>query len=745
MRALLFRKIVVEGVNYYQLFDYVTDFTADEEYGDYSSRATHDYFYFDQDSDVVIPDASLLNIYCDSDDNTLKVVDNSDLYDEISRKFNDKFHYFDDDIKVDYIIDSVCDKVQFQNAAVANLVEQIYLNKAIVESELPEEIKMGQKNNILFYGNVGSGKNTVINALKEEIDIPYADVKLSTDVDETLEKIMNQLIENSNSDEEASHGVVFIRDNFNDLIYELGEEAYDCINFITTQGVTEYNGHVIDFRTVTFVVLKNEYYNTKDSDMLEFECAANCTCRIKTRDYSPADKYEILFGENGRLYQYEKFLKAKGKKLIVDEMSLRNIITLCSTVDPNMIFLNGLIDAIIKLSITNGVKDVRIDDKTVEMVMEQLLPALSTHPAVKANSTIRKEEKNDEEDFWFEKKVDAIVDEVKKYVVGQDEAVRLIVHQLVKNIHWANKKDVENPKDYIKNILIRGNPGTGKTFITGLILKNLGVPYYVADATEYTEAGYVGKDVDDMLVGLYHAAGDNLAKAQTGIIDIDEIDKIARKGGVGRDVGGSGVQEALYKFAEGTTIRINVGTRMNEQPIYFDTSRLTVICSGAFEGIEKLRDERVGKKKVGFGNQDVKKSDAAIADVDYINYGMNSQFMRRVKQVIELKDVSKEQFIDIMKTSKSSALRVEQETLREQGIEVEYTEDFYSALADKALLMKQGVTGIEKALLKVFQSINIQDIRSSKIKKIILSADVIKDPDKVVLIERDKVKSIGIK
>lgn len=734
MRALLFRRIVVDGVNYYQLYDNVDDFKVDSLFGEYFNRDTHDFFYIDKDSGIEVPDESLLNIYCDDTKNDgLKVIDD-ELYDKVSKAFNDVYHYFGKEKKIDDIIDNISEKVIFQDNAVGGLVEQLFINQDIVNSDLPIDMKMSQKSNILLCGKVGTGKKSIIDALIDQIDIPYVDIRLRPDPASTLEDIIEGLLSKSKDGKDASRGIVFIRDNYRDLMDafddKTGAKIYSYINSITSQEVVDYDGEEIDFRTVTFVVLYDEYYDTKEEDIHRFENFANCPVRITTHDLTVGEKYTILNSPSGRLGQYYNFLKSQDKTLNVKVSSLIELIYLCGKIDPNMNLINSVIDGIIKMNIVNNVKNVYIDEKTVEAfapMLEQSIKSIE-------NKTV-------DDEYWFEKKVDKIVKEVTKDVVGQDKAVRMITHQLVKNLRWANKNDVEDPKKYIKNILIRGNTGTGKTFIASKILKLLDVPYFVADATEYTEAGYVGKDVEDMLVDLYHAAGDDLEKAERGVLVIDEVDKRASHGGASHDVSGSGVQEALYKFAEGTVMRINIGTRVNEIPLYFDTSRLTIICSGAFEGIEGLRDERVGKKKAGFGNQEVSEEAAALMDVDYINYGMKSQFMRRVKQIVELKDVSKEQFIDIMKKSNSSALKIEKDTYEDQGIEIEYTDDFYAALADKALSMKQGVTGIEKALLKVFQSINIQDIKPSKVKKIILNGDVINDPSKVNLVERGKIKT----
>lgn len=738
MRALLFRRINVDGVNYYQIFGKDENFEVDPIFAEYHNRANHDFFYIDLDSGIEIPDETEYRIYCDNDSKKdgLKLVTDPIINDIVANKFNEIYHYFGTEKKIDDIIDIVSEKVLFQDRAISNLVNQIYLNQDIVTSDLPVELKANQKNNILFAGKVGSGKKTIIGEIEKELDIPYVDIKLGNEPKEALTAIVKGLLETSKGGKEASHGVVFIRDNYEDLIDAMGDKFYEFINFITSQGKVEYKGQVVDFRTVTFVVLYDIYNKTDIEEVSAFENIANCTCRICTRNLSNTDKLEILYSPNGRIYQYDKFLKSKGKKLDVDFDSLCEIIEACSKVDPNMLLLNAMIDGIFKMCLSDGICDVHIDQR----IVEDILPIISLQKPIERKETVK-----DDEEFWFEKKVDEIVNEVTKDVVGQDRAVRMIVHQLLKNLRWANKDDVDNPKQYIKNILIRGNTGTGKTFISSTILKHLGVPYVIADATEYTEAGYVGKDVEDMLVSLYYAAGGDLEKAERGILVIDEVDKRASHGGGGHDVSGSGVQEALYKFAEGTKIRINVGDRMNEKFIYFDTSRLTIICSGAFEGIEAIRDERVGRKKVGFGNQDVSAEDAALTDNDYIAYGMKSQFMRRVKQIVELTDVSKEQFIDIMKKSRCSALKVEKDTYEDQGIEIEYTDDFYDALAEKALTMKQGVTGIEKALLRVFQSINIQDIKPSQYKKIVLNGNVVNNPYDVILEERDTAKVKRIK
>ena len=729
MKALLFRKIVLDGVNYYQIFKEDDNFKLNPQIGSYSERLTKDYFYVEKDSDIKVPDESLFNIYCD-EGNELKVVDSFELYDKVSKAFNNIYHYFNGERKSQVeVLNGVKKTILAQDICVKALISQLYTNQDVVSSNLPIDLKEKQKNNILFSGMAGSGKKSIVEALEREIDIPYADVYVKPDIKETIEDIIKQLIDRSKDDKEASHGVVFIRDNFNDLSQVMGQSFFNMMKFLTSQGPINFHGNVIDFRTVTFVILLDEYLYPDEEEIRNFQAVTNCICRIKTKPLSVKDKYFILSSVNGRLNQYEKFLNEHGKKLIIDDLSLIAIISKCEEIDPFMNAVNTVIDWIFRIGIAGGIDDIYIDAQMVNKIIP-MIEGLSQESYEDTASDV--------EEFWFEKKIDEIVAKTKEYVLGQDENLRMLAHQYIENLRWANKDDVENPKDYIKNILIRGNTGTGKSFISRIMLPLLGVPYVIADATEYTEAGYIGKDVTDMLVDLYHAANDDLEKAERGVLAIDEVDKIAAKAGHGRDVNGQAVQEALYKIAEGTVVRINVGNRMNEIPVYFDTSRLTIVISGAFEGIENIRDERIGKRQAGFGCQDTTGKDTSITTEDYVSYGITAQFMRRVKNVIELNDISKEQLITIMKESKSSALKVTQDTARDEGIEIEYTDDFYEILAEKAMQMKQGVSGIEKVLIKVLKSINYYNIRASEVEKIVLNGEVINDPNKLIIVPRGK-------
>ena len=348
----------------------------------------------------------------------------------------------------------------------------------------------------------------------------------------------------------------------------------------------------------------------------------------------------------------------------------------------------------------------------------------------------------DEENRKVEPVLKNVYDKVLESVVGQDKSVKEILYNIIVNQKMANNSDLENPKQYIKNILLRGESGGGKTFIISTIARILDIPMFVADATSYTEAGYVGNDVTDMLVNLYHAANDDLEKAQKGILVIDEIDKKA--GSSNNEITRGAVLNSLLKIVEGSIIPINVGSSTYPEEIMFDTSRLTIIASGAFENIEKIRDQRVKKEStgaIGFSNsKEDKKIDTNITDKDYVEFGMIKQFMARFPVIVNLTKNTKESLKNIMLNSKASALKIETFKLNSLGLKVEFTDDFYDELAEMALSYDIGARGIDKALQYVLSKIHIEDIDSTMVDKIILNKECIIDPNKLVIIPKQKVK-----
>ena len=740
MHALLFRRLEIDGVNYYQLYGEEMEFTPDDTFANYENRYSKDAFYIDVDTFSDLPDLTLYDIYYDVD-GKISVLNDSSVFEKVFSIFCKKFNIAIRRIKsVQEIVDSVEKKILFQREAIGDLTNQIYLNQSIMASDLPVDLKLKLKNNILFHGVYGSGKKSIIESLEDELNIPFADVTISTNVKETLEDIIRQLLSRAHNDEEASHGIVFIRDNFLKLVEVFADNVYTAPLFFTEQGPISYGGRVIDFRTLTFVILLDERIDMplERTDIDSIMTMTDCTFKLSTRILTDDEKYEVLRSQNGRLTLYDKFLNKYGFKMVIEDESVKKLISECSKADPGMNLLNTIIDGLVKENLLFGVHDVYIDESSIL----PFLPAIDAFTDEYYERPVVSDTKKEEiHDLVFDEELEKVSKKVIEDVVGQDKQVKSVLYTILENRRMINKDNIDNPKQYMTNILIRGESGSGKTMIIEKIAKLLNIPTFIADSTQYTETGWAGESVSDMLVGLYNAAGCDLEAAQKGILFIDEVDKKATTDSHGGPSRGA-VLDNLLKSIEGAKVAINIGSKIQEEKIMFDTSRLTVICSGAFEGIEEYRDKRIGKRRAGFDREIKQEVDQGVTVDDYIAFGMNRQFMSRLPKVIELNKFTKESLIRVMKESNSSKLKIEKFKLEDRGIEVEYTEDFYDRLAEVALKKKTGARGIEQALSTVLESINIENIRSSDVSKIIFNKDVVDNPNNLILIEKSKQKKL---
>ena len=735
MKALLFRRMEIDGKNYYQLYKLDEDFKNDSTFADFNNRNSKEFFYLTEDEANSINEISIYNIYSEKD-NKLEEITSPSLFIKVFVEFKNKYHISIREIKsIEEIVNEVKKEIMFQDDTVYELVNQIYLNQQIMTSNLPRELKIKLKNNILFHGLYGSGKKTIVRILEKNLDIPYADVSMSSSIKDTFESIIEQLLERSNNSEEASNGIVFIHDNYAELSKVLEKDPFSIVNFMTSQGVISYGENKIDFQKLTFVVLFDEYYNLLDDDIdiSDIRTMTNCLYDVSTKILSDKEKFIILKSDKGRIAEYRKFLNSYGKDFHVSDSSLKKLITSCSKVDMGMNILNNIIDGIVKVSIINGVDDVYIDSKCVK----DFVPAFTRYEEKKDNDKIE-----NKKEAIINNELKDVFAKVTANVIGQDAAVKRIIYTILENRRMAKKENLDNPKQYIQNILLRGESGSGKTLILETIAKILNIPIFIEDATQYTEQGYYGASVSDMLVHLYHEAGDNLEEAEKGILVIDEGDKKAN-GNNDKDVSRGAVLDGLLKIVEGAVIPINIGTRPNESEVMFDTSRLTVICSGAFENLEKYRDKRVGKMNIGFANNNSNKIiDNEITDDDYVAFGMRKQFMARFPVIINLVKNTKESLIRIMKDSNLSALKIEKFKLEDKGIQVEFQEDFYEKLAEYALQMNIGARGIKKAFERVLTNIHIENIDEEEVQKIIFTGETINNPNSIILVPREKIKKL---
>ncbi len=790
MFGIVLRKLIIDGIEYYQSIDKFEGNRIDEKSvivseGIYEGMTLES--IDDANGSLVYVEISKEDyenvnieypIYFEQKD-TLEEIKDPFLLANIVSSFYKKYQDFP--IMPNYKIDDLIKKARNnikrnclgQDVAIKKILYKILNNNMAINSDIDKNSLDQLKSNILVMGPYGVGKTTIKNSLMTSLDpIPVVEISLTGDYSTDIKTIIRKLITSADGNMFLAVLGIVVYDNIN-----MDNSSYDENSDMVPKNVyIEELKRIMASTTITTIGEDNIMRNF-DMSRLTHLCFLDMPYTDSKKDgiyYTKVHSDDfMLFGIepdfldyfDGEIIYMQEMNSKLAKKILLDKIisPLNNIKMMYEKMDKKVTFTEDFVDHLIEvgLSFEMGfegiIKILKYLNQSSKLLEKNICFKKEDIDALKIGSMLYSDY-DKEENYYKEDnalKVDLInrtingltvkdtVNLIKENIEGQDEAIFTLVNAFYNHVFNKNKSfNSFDLKQLKENVLFIGSTGVGKTAIVENLTRIFNITYVREIATRYSQTGYVGSSVDDMLLDLVKAAKGDMQKAQNGILYIDEIDKINKKDGQGLDMGLS-VQNDLLTLIEGDKRNVEA-KEQGRTNILFDTSGLFIIATGAFDGLDEIVKRRV-KQQLTNGNTLGFTTNTNPVDVNYnitnndlYEYGYDKQFIARFSNKVKLNNLSEEVIFNIINNSRNGYINLCRDSYQKSGITLKISDSFKKKLASKVLKQEEGARGIKSLFSPIKQAIdyNLQD---GDIGEIILDEEALDDPKKIMYIKKKNI------
>ena len=790
--AIIFRNIYRNGVYYFQALEKVEgaifedkfvveseSIFKDEKISPILAKEKYSYLELSEDEYLNIPISS--TIVLKLEENELKSIDDiteqSNVIFDFYKTYKD-FNLVPDfniEEKIEDVRDDLNTKILGQDNAIRQILNKIYNNQMFIESELNNDEIRKHKSNILLIGPYGCGKTTIKESLKEYLyPIPTIECDLTGDFSVDITDIVNKLLFVSNGNKYLAERGIVIFDGINAYTSISGDNKLNSLKNILESRMVygrkdENNLLNIDFSCLTFICMIDMDYDYTDeaiydntymskidgSKLLDLGFTLNMLTDlfgdevVYMNEITPELAFDILKDkEKSPLYKQKKVLESHGKKVRISKDFVDYLIRYGLDFDKGITGIINTLNVILENKDLTK-KQITFSEKDLDGLLVSSAISEDEDMSVKFKNK-GETKKNNYKDIL---KVDLVkrtinnltindtINIMKKTIKGQDKKLFYFVNAFynhVFNQHRGYTK--EELRELKENILLFGPSGSGKTTILEKLADIFKVPFVIADATQYSRVGYVGEDVNSILLNLIEEADGDVKVAEHGIVFVDEFDKIANNGDR-TDSMDKAVQNGLLKIFEGHKRKISKKEDFQSETIEFDTSNLFIGASGAYEGLDKIVKARLDKKyginKVGFKDVNLHELDLTPTDDDLKEYGHGAQMLGRLPNKILLSNLDVNAFYEIINNKEGGFIHLKLENYKSSGIKIEMSEEFKKALALKAIEKKTGARGLKSIFSDLTKEIDF-NIQNGDIESVILDKNSLDNPEQITYVKRKK-------